>query len=228
MKIKIKRFLSLMTIVFIAIIAYHNVNKDVLNEDIIYINKYLVGINRDIKVSKMSYEQQLELIKNVQSNVFKISPIGKGIPKFQERRPKDLYKRGYGLCFDRSFVMELIFEHLGFKTRHVSLYENKINTDMFSELMTPKIRSHAISEVKTKKGWVIVDSSSKWLGIDINNLPISMKKITAKVQWKKRPKDIFYDGNQHFAYGIYSRHGNFFKPYNFIPDYNISEIMYNL
>ena len=104
-----------------------------------------------MSVTMFLLEEQIELIKSVQSNVLTISPVGKGVPYFKERRPKDLYEFGEGLWYDRSFVMELIFQYLGFKTRHVNLYADKFETSTFSEMTTKGIPSHAIREIKTKK-----------------------------------------------------------------------------
>ena len=39
--------------------------------------------------------------------------------------------------------------------------------------------------------------------------------------------DHFYTPEVIFVYGLYSRHGRFYPPYNAIPDYNIRELFYN-
>ncbi|MCB0447863.1 MAG: hypothetical protein KDD03_10190, partial [Gelidibacter sp.] len=194
-------------------------------------NIYLKDINKNTLASQLSYEEQVNLIKSVQFNVLHTSPSGDGIPMDHERRPKDLYESGQGLCFDRSFVMELIFQHLGFETRHVCLFKDCPEKSTFIELTSENTENHAISEIKTKKGWLIVDSNDEWVGIDDHNAPISMDKISnsiSNIAWKTKPPGYFYTNKNHYIYGLYSRHGRFYKPYDFIPDYNINELLSNL
>ena len=226
-----KRLALFLLLVLVAVIWYHNVPKNISAEDMTYIKIYLQDVDPEIKAAQLSYDEQIELIKTVQSNVLQISPVGEGVPFSQERRPKDLYEFGEGLCYDRSFVMELIFQHLGFRTRHVSLYKDLPEMSTLTEMTTKQIKSHAISEVETKKGWLIIDSNLKWIGLDDKNLPVSARKLNnavSDISWASHPEIFFYREKHHYIYGLYSRHGKFYKPFNFIPDYNIRELLYNL
>ena len=78
------------------------------------------------------------------------------------------------------------------------MYSKEKTHSSIKSLITPQIRSHAASEVLTKKGWLVVDSNYPWVAIDVNNNPISIKKIQQSVDnsvyidWKKPPLDDIY------------------------------------
>lgn len=232
-KNRLKKYLSVILLLIISVLlalAYGSVSKDIIDEDKYYIDLYL----KDVEVvngENLTYERQIEIIEKVQSNVLSISPKGEiGIPLGRPRRPKDLFLMGEGLCYDRSFTLELIFQKLGFLTRHVGLFKDDPELNKLKDLTKKSISSHSITEVKTKKGWLIVDSNKYWLGLDVNGDPFSMKKLEKnnfKVSWKKISTTLFYNEKCHYLYGVYSRHGYFHKPYNKIPDYNIRELLYN-
>lgn len=215
----------------VVLFLQHNVKTNVQEDDIHFIKIYLEGIDRNTRAQNLNFDEQIALIHRVQSNVLDISPNGNGIPHYLERRPQNLFQSGQGLCYDRSYVLELIFKYLGFETRHVSLYWNNPKRFVFTDLTQKGIQSHAISEVKTKKGWLIVDSNAKWTGINHLLLPLSIKKLNynvATIAWATPPPSLFYSKQHHYIYGLYSRHGKFYPPYNLIPDYNIKELLYNI
>ena len=162
----LSKFILVTTLVLVLFLSYFNVSKDLKSEDIPYIEFYLEGIEIQ-NLSELQYEDELSLIKKIQSRLLEISPKGEiGIPHNQERRPKDLFQFGEGLCYDRSFTLELIFKKIGFSTRHVGLFEDIPNQNSILDLTQKGISSHAITEVKTKKGWLIVDSNKNWLALD--------------------------------------------------------------
>ena len=228
---KIGRTLFLITFSIIMFVVWkHNVTKGPIDEDVVYIKK-LIGPENDItNAPQLPYNQQINLIKNIQSNVLRYAPFGEGIPINQERRPKDLYKFGEGLCYDRSFSLELIFQYLGFDTRHVSVFKNSKSRNNFIEVFGDNPDSHALCEVLTANGWMIIDTNDLWIGLDEFNQPVSMKKIhedNFSFKWLEKSPNLFFTGKHHYIYGLYSRHGRFYKPYNVIPDYNLSELFYN-
>ncbi len=228
---KNKSSLLILPVLVLLTVAIHNVPKKVNVEDIEYISKYLEPVGVEKSPVNYSAKEEIAVIKKIQESVLKISPAGKGIPQGSERRPKDLFTHGEGLCYDRSFTLELIFQSLGFDTRHVSLFEDNLQFSTLKELSSKGTLSHAATEVKTKNGWLIVDSSYPWLALDKDGIPYSMKKIEARnysINWEVIPPLKFYKSSSHFIYGLYSRHGKFYKPYNFIPDYNLKELTYNL
>lgn len=212
------------------IIYYFNTSKVILDEDLPFIKIFQKDI-KDINAQNLTYNQQITLIKKIQENVLKISPkTENGIPQGQSRRPRDLINFQGGLCFDRSFTLELIFQKFGFDVRHVNLYRDIPNQSKFIDLLSKGISSHSVTEVKTKKGWLIVDSNKNWLGLDFLMNPYSMKKISLRkfnVKWMNETTTYFYNNPNHYIYGIYSRHGYFHPPYVMIPDYNFYDLMYN-
>lgn len=218
--------------VFGFILHFHNISKDITDEDLNYIKFYLPKSNtsKSIAISK-DFKKQLLFIELVQNNLNRISPLKKGIPKNQERNPKNLYEYKGGLCYDKSFVIEKIFTSIGFETRHVALYFNLPNKSLFQELLTSEIKSHAATEIKTNKGWMIIDPTFNWIGIDSKNEPVSLnqlKKNNYNINWKSPPPRDYFTSNFNHVYGLYSRHGKFFEPYNFIPDYNLQELIINV
>jgi len=230
------RFLISLMALSLIIIVTHNLNKEITTEDIKYIKKFVSdknitnAENYSSYVNSLSFEKQVALIKKIQKNVITIAPIGRGIPHNKPRNPKDLYLHKKGLCYDRSNVLEKILESMGFKTRHLSLFAKMADKSLFSELTTQGIRSHSIFEVQTNQGWLIVDTNSKWVSLNSDNIPISMgllKKNGYNVVWKETPPLDYYTSPYTHIYGLYSRHGKFFKPYNSIPDFRVQELLYN-
>ena len=93
--------------------------------------------------------------------------------------------------------------------------------------------SHAFTEVLTQKGWMVVDSNDRWISIDSKNNPVSIAQIklsaegAADFAWSQIPPNKKYMNPFIFVYGLYSRHGQFYPPYNFIPDVNYRELAQN-
>jgi len=228
MKKNVFKYLLLITSLFL-VINFFNVSKAILDEDLPYIEIYLKDIQYK-NAEELTFSEQITLINKIQSTVLEINPKGEiGIPHNQARRPMNLYNFGEGLCYDRSFTLELIFQKVGFKVRHVGLFRDLPNQNKFIDLVSKGISSHSISEVKTKKGWIIVDSNKNWIGLDSNMNPYSMKKLSNNfsVKWLNESTTFFYNNPCHYIYGLYSRHGYFHPPYTIIPDYNIHDLFYN-
>lgn len=88
----------------ILVLWFHGVNNEITSEDRIYIPKYTE--NFPAASGESPYEEQIEFIRRVQDAVLSVAPVNKGLPYRQEREPKDLYEARFGLCFDRSRVIE--------------------------------------------------------------------------------------------------------------------------
>jgi len=221
--------ISFILISFVLFIS--RVDNSITIEDQEYIKSF---IDLEQKSSSLlSYTEQLELIKLIQKSVLTVAAPNIGIEKRKTREPKDLYLKKAGLCFDRSRVIEKILRNYGFETRHISIYSTKNTGSIFKSLVTPGINSHALSEVLTTKGWLVVDSNAEWLAIDKNNQPISISEIirSKEIVIKKLINDFpsfIYMENFFVIYGLYSRHGMYYPPFNIIPDINYSEFLYNL
>jgi transglutaminase-like putative cysteine protease len=180
------------------------------------------------------YNAQLNFINAVQMSVLANAPLNKGIPKNQTREPKDLLSAGNGLCYDRSRTIEKILRYSGLETRHVSFYSSTDTVASLTAILKPNTPSHAVTEVLTASGWLVVDSNSKWVSVDRSNNPISIEMIAKSIKnskyplFKEPPPAKIYKNPFIHIYGLYSRHGRFYPPYNWIPDINYQEFLHNL
>jgi hypothetical protein len=212
------------------VLFYHEVDNSITAEDKIYIIKYLKNEYMSDVQKKRSYEQELELITRVQKAVLKIARGRFPIPFNSEREPKDLYVSKTGLCYDKSRVIEKILKYLGFETRHISIFSIHKTGSGLKSLLTPQVRSHAVSEVLTSRGWLVVESNSVWIALDKKKEPVSIREMhtdegKCTTVWRNNKMSDIYKNQFIFVYGLYSRHGRFYPPYNFIPDVNYKELM---
>jgi hypothetical protein len=219
-------------LIFVAILSYHAVDNSLSAEDREYIPKYLIGINP--LSEKRTYKEELDFIIKVQRSVLDVAPQPyKGLPLNSKREPRELFEAKTGLCFDRSRVIEKILIFSNFETRHVSIYSTKETGSSLKSLIKPGNRSHAVTEVLTKRGWLVVDSNAAWVSLNAKREPLSIEKIKSStegsfvIQWEVVPPDSIYEAPFTYVYGLYSRHGRFYPPYNFIPDVNYSEFIQN-
>jgi hypothetical protein len=212
----------------ILVLWFHGVNNEITSEDRIYIPKYTE--NFPAASGESPYEEQIEFIRRVQDAVLSVAPVNKGLPYRQEREPKDLYEARFGLCFDRSRVIEKILRFHGFETRHIFIYSVK-DSNALKAFATPSVPSHAVTEVKTQKGWLVIDSNDRWISLDSNGNPVAMSGVTENksISWQNEPPPIYTTiAPFTYVYGLYSRHGEFYPPYNFIPDVHYGELMDNI
>lgn len=178
-----------------------------------------------------SYEEQIAEIRAIQRSVLKLVPIDKGIEMGTSREPESMLTLGYGLCYDRSRAIEKTLTFYNYKVRHISIHS--IFKNFFSTIFKKGVYSHAVTEVLTKKGWIVVDSNEEWVSLDQNGLPISAKKIrdylanNSQINWEKKPSGAVYGMPMIVTYGLYSRHGKFYPPYIFFPDINLYDFSQN-
>ncbi len=216
----------------VTILGVHSVDNKISMEDSTYIPKYLTGIS---KLKNMhSYEEEIDFITAVQASVLKIAPGFNRIPLNQKREPKELFYSKSGLCFDRSRVIEKILRYSGFKTRHISMFSTVASGSGIKAFISKETSSHAITEVFTKKGWLVIDSNAPWISLSDKGLPVSMKTIQEnskgknKFTWAEEPPTSIYNDPFVFLYGFYSRHGRFYPPYDPIPDIHYGEFIQNV
>lgn len=214
------------------VLSYHEVDNSLSEQDKQYIPKYLV--NMPHLPENATYKDQLAFITDVQRSVLEVAPRNDGLPENQEREPKDLWIAQTGLCFDRSRVIEKILRYSGFEMRHIAIYSTEDTKSSLMSLIKPGVRSHAVTEVLTQKGWLVVDSNDPWVSVDADSDPISIEDIQsattkpAVVQWGVAPPTNIYVQPFTFVYGLYSRHGEFYPPYDPIPDVNYGELVQNV
>ena len=172
----------------------------------------------------LTYTQEIELIRSVQALIFDLVPIGEPIPQYADREPVDLFRQNSGLCYDRSRTYDKVFSWLGFETRHIYILysEHPVTGEalpFIRALFTKGIGSHAVTEVKTSKGWILVDSNSAWISIAANGLPINVDHL--QEQEAQLPGMPDYFNTPYIAIrGMYSRRGQFYRPYVPYPELN--------
>ena len=138
-------------------------------------------------------------------------------------RAADYAARGYGCCYDRATLIEQTLRHYEFDVRRVAIYERQ---SFPLKYLVPGIRSHALSEVKSSRGWMLVESLDPLLGIDgdselytIGALREGLKEGTLNAEsFGVEISGNFFDGDFVWVYGLYSRHGYFFEPHLPVPE----------
>jgi hypothetical protein len=172
----------------------------------------------------LRYEQEVALIARVQRLVLAKAPLGPGIPDNHPREPEDLFEAGAGLCYDRARTFDKVFDWLGFETRHVFvLYGMDPATGeripYWRALIIGGSPSHAVTEVRTKRGWLVVDSNSAWISLNAWGEPVDADRIPVRArEFRAIPE---YLRSPYLAIrGLYSRRGHLYAPYLPYPDVN--------
>lgn len=177
-----------------------------------------------------TFDQEIDVIEKIQQKAFDIAPTNDGIPYRSAREPSDLVKWGKGLCYDRSRFIEKALQYHGLEVRHLAIYKRTQNLPLLT-LIRKGIDSHSVTEVKTKKGWLYIDSNDPWISLSKSNSPVSVRKISKKgffsFHWKDPEAPAILKSKFLYVYGLYSRHGEFYPPYHFFPDISVEEAMGN-
>ena len=162
------------------------------------------------------------------------SPLNKPMAFNILREPKDVYMSRLGSCVERSRTIEKILRYNNFKVRHVSIYSTIQTKSKLTSLITPNNPSHAVTEMLTSKGWIVIDSNYRWIAQKSNGKYLNLQEIqnmnrtTDKIDWNEKPMEPIFNHTFTYVYGLYSRHGKYYPPFNFIPDINWNEFMYNI
>lgn len=234
-KFKFKYLFLLIVILFSIIIKIHNIPKTISEVDIEYLNYMMPSISKNV-FENLNFDEQIDFIKTIQEEIHENIYIGAPIPYSLTREPKDLYEYEIGFCYDLSRSIEKALQYSGFKTRHVAVYFHPQKRNGINLLFNKKSFSHSLTEVQTDKGWIIVDSIIPWIAKDKNQKIYSFKDLQKElakgnlIDWKyPYPEDYdrYFEQEVLVIYGLYSRHGKFYPPFNFIPDYNLRELLYN-
>lgn len=220
--VKVKLFLLVLAVsVLVVLSIITNVSTTPTLEDV-------VVFKDEFKLQKperpLTYEEELVLIRKIQSQILGEYPMGPGIPEEESREPKDLIRFKQGLCYDRSRTYDKVFNWLGFEARHLYLlYPYDPHTgERLSNLrafFTKGTESHAVTEVKTAHGWLVVDSNVPWVSLDINGEPVRIDQIYEKrAMFANMPEA--YQKDLVAIPGMYSRRGQFYRPYIPYPELN--------
>jgi hypothetical protein len=201
--------------VFISLASYTNVSTSITSEDAIVFTS--LGLSSDLG-SGLNFEDQLILIRRIQQVVFQKAPLGQGIPDYEPREPADLMRAGQGLCFDRSRTFDKAFDYIGLESRHVYiLYKN--NLPIWQAIFKYRQPSHAITEVKTSKGWMFVDSNSEWIAITRQGEPVNADDVWRRFGEFANPPPYLKDPWWAIR-GMYSRKGHLYEAAIPFPEFN--------
>jgi transglutaminase-like putative cysteine protease len=221
-----------LTALFVAFVYVYRseVDNSLTSDDHRYIPEYLSDV--PLLKSRRTFEDEVAFIRAVQRSVITMAQKPNGIAKGLTREPKDLFQLGQGLCYDKSRVIEKICRFGALQTRHVYVLYRDGNESFWRTILYGK-RSHAMSEVLTAKGWMLVDSASGWVSVGKDGLPASavdhQRALISGVPLptsEVAPKGVV-DVPFYVIYGLYSRHGRFYAPYNMVPDLSFSELAAN-
>lgn len=216
----------LLTAIIFAFAAIHDVPTTSSREDAAAAQTLLK--QAEIKTTPTDFQSELDTIGAIQRQVLAAAPIDRGIPHGERRGLSDVLRLGYGLCYDRSRAIEIVLREVGFETRHAAVYSLVRTKSPARALMTKGNSSHAVTEVKTSRGWMLVGSNEPWLGLTKSGEPVDLAKLE-KIDPRLlagEPNGIFTEPFT-WVYGLYSRHGGFFPPYTPFPDVNWAEFAQN-
>ncbi len=178
----------------------------------------------------VGFEAEVETVRAVQDAVLAAAPIDQGIPAGMEREPATLLRLGLGLCYDRSRTIEKSLRLFGLEIRHASLY-GTAEQGALGALVTPGADSHALSEVRTARGWMTVDSNARWIGLTADGEPLALPEIdparAAEVapRFAQDPPTRLIVEPKVTLYGLYSRHGQFYPPFVPFPDLDLGQFV---
>jgi Transglutaminase-like superfamily len=227
---KLLLFLAPMLLILVVIAVTHDVELQASGRDAAAARQLMAAGPRS---EPSSFEEEVALVRSVQDRVLATAPVDREIPQGQPRELADLARAGHGLCFDRSRAIETILRLQGMRTRHAAIYSTRATGSALRSLATPGVDSHAITEVMTRRGWMIVDSNSRWIGLSRANQPVELAELRDRPSgpWHRsvaEPLPPIYNAPFTWIYGLYSRHGRFYPPYNPVPDVNWAELVENL
>lgn len=221
----------------VAILAVHNVPDAITEEDIVFGDRILAAAGYEGPKRGFGdlalFENQIRAIAAVQVAVISMAKLDEEIPFGTTREPRDIFEQKKGLCYDRARAIEKILSIIKFKTRHVSVYAtDKRNAAM--ALLTPGNNSHALTEVKTARGWMVVDPNARWMALTPEGQPLDATALrnldVRNARWAgtsdAKPHPIFSKPYV-VVRGLYSRHGRFYPPYWPIPDVNWRQLLDN-
>ena len=206
----------LLTILILLLIT-NSVSNAITEED--------VGVFKALGYTKpskpLSFDEEISLIKEVQFDVFKRAPLGQGIPENQSREPADLMKAKQGLCYDRSRTFDKVFNYLGFETRHVYILY-KENKPFYSAILHSGQKSHAVTEVRTVKGWVMVGSNIPFVAVTKHGEPVNADDVWRRFsEFDNAP--VYLNEPWWAIRGLYSRKGQFYGGFFAFPEINMHD-----
>lgn len=181
-----------------------------------------IHVFRDLHIQKLSetcgIDDEIDIVREVQKKAFQIAPINIGIEANKSREPIDLVANAHGLCYDRSRFIDKALKYSGFKTRHVYLLYS-YGKPFIIAVMTKGQPSHAVTEVKTSGGWMVVDSNDRWISLTRSGQPVSVKDVWIRFsEFNDAP--VSYSKHYWAIPGMYSRKGHLYGMPVPVPEFN--------
>ncbi len=127
---------------------------------------------------------------------------------------------------DKRWVYTVYFT-LSINYRHVSIFFTYDNSSI--PYLRKNAHSHAFTEVYTPKGWMVVDSIDSFMGIDNHKQVYTAKDLNNQKNFtdiNNHLLPINFHVDYRVIYGLYSRHGRFYPPFNSILDINWKQFLY--
>ncbi len=227
-----KYFIILILILCLSFfLKFNEVSKELTKNDIYYIELLLddFGINKNTDFNKMQFEEKLFFINSIQKKIIGTEYQNRPISQNNEREPEDYYNFRPNSCFDNSRIMQRILKYFKIKTLQVAIYHKQTSYSWLQILFKPKLPSHSVTIAIIDRKYILIDSTNNFISIKNDNNIINIKDLNTfyNSNWKfEKPHPIFKN-KFFFIYGLYSRHGKFYKPYLYFPDINYSEFKFN-
>lgn len=233
---KINKFYKYLIILIIILSSYsflkfNEVSKKLTKDDIFYIELLLddFGINKNTDIKKLNFDEKIYFIKSIQKKIIGPKYINKPIAQYKEREPKDYYNFRPSSCFDNSRIMQKILNYFKIDTIQVAIYVKKSTYAWFQIFLKPKLASHSVTIAIIDNKNILIDSTENFISIKNNNNIIHIKDLDEyyNSNWKFEKAHPLFSNKFIYVYGLYSRHGKFYKPYFYFPDINFSEFKFN-
>lgn len=175
------------------------------------------------------FDRQRQCVEQLQHTIFETYPDTSDsfVKGETSHHVTDYHQRGWGSCYDRARLIEQALRDYGFEVRRVALFRRQSPAVGY---LKPGIDSHALSEVKTARGWMAVDSVEPFIGADDRGLVYTVGQLRDGLEdgeiddttFDAEIPDDFFEGDFVYVYGLYSRHGYFFEPHLPVPEINWS------
>ena len=219
-RLRLRHALWVPVLVFVVLAWTTNVSTRLQREDTVAI-KLILGVQQ--KPPIQSFDDEIRVIRWAQAQTLKAAPGMEGIAEYSDREPMDLLKAQSGLCYDRSRTLDKMLKWLGFETRHVYiLFADKgdsTNVAQFVQHALSHSQSHAITEVKTGRGWLHVDSNTNWISLNREGQPVPAGQVHERRAEFDRPPE-WVEFPFWAIRGMYSRKGQLYRPFVFFPEFN--------
>lgn len=196
-----------------------------------------------------SFESEVAFIARLQEAAVK-TVHHEEIPRRYFGNVKYYFTNRKGQCYDRAVLLEKFFTYYGFPFRHLYLFfDPKGQYPSALNFFKRNIPSHALVEVKTKKGWMAIGTNANWIGLTRENEAITIGELRKRVganslalRNEATVGQCFWEVSAdrfRYIYGIYSRHGDFFSSskdtghasllpsFHILPDYNLRMLFAN-